>query len=314
MSVSSYSSMARHAPTRRQSRVAKRREFIGNQVFLAPILVVLLLLIVIPLAQTVYYSFTDFNGYSADANFVGIRNYLTLFSDASMTSALSFTALYTVGTVVIVTCLAIPLAVVLDQNFIGRNFVRSMFFFPAILSAAILGLVWQFILSPLSSGMLNNFVTTVLHAAPVPWLSNAALAQASVIFVGVWVQAGWHAVLYLAYLQSIPKDYYEAATIDGASPTRQFFSITLPLLTRAITVSAVLIVTAGFKVYDLPYTLTTGGPGYATLTVTQAIIQNGITEARVGRASALSVVFTIALGVILLVQLAVSRRAEEKLE
>lgn len=291
----------------------QRREFmVSNQLFLVPIAVVLLALIIVPLGQTAFYSLTNFSGYSPKVNFVGFRNYQALLSDQSMTSALAFTSLYTGGTVIVVTCIAIPLAVVLNQNFIGRNFVRSMFFFPAILSAAILGLVWQFMLSPLGSGLVNSIVAGIFKAAPIPWLSSSSLAKASVILVGVWVQSGWHAVLYLAYLQSIPQDYYEAATIDGASGFQQFFSITLPMLTPAISVSAILLVTAGLKVYDLPFTLTGGGPGYSTFTVTQAIIQNGITEGRVGEASALSVVFTLVLAIVVLGQLAVAHRLERR--
>lgn len=296
---------------RRSVRVAKRREFIGNQLLLLPSALVLMLLILIPLGQTVYYSFTDFSGYSTSMTLVGLRNYLTLFSDPSMSSALTFTLLYTAGTAILVTCLAIPLAVIFNERFVGRNFSRSMFFFPAILSAAILGLVWQFILSPLGSGMVNS-VLRAFDIAPVPWLSNPDLARASVIFVAVWVQTGWHAVLYLAYLQAIPRDYYEAATIDGASGLQKFFSITLPLLVPAITISAILLVTAGLKVYDLPFTLNGGGPGYSTMTVTQSIIQSGITEGNVGRASALSVVFTLVLAFILIAQLVVSRRVERQ--
>ena len=115
--------------------------------------------------------------------------------------------------------------------------------------------------------------------------------------VAVWAGAGWHAILYLAYLQSIPVEYNEVAKIDGASPVRQFFHITLPLLTPAIVVSQFLLMTDGLKVYDLPFTLTGGGPGFATRTITQSIITSGVAQGRYGLASALAVMFTIAVGV-----------------
>ncbi|GAB3918646.1 ABC transporter permease [Microlunatus endophyticus] len=275
-----------------------------------PIIAVLVVLFLIPLGQSIYYSFTDFNGYSTTAKFVGLKNYASVFADPSLRAALFFTIVYTFATVIIVTIVAIPLAVILDQKFRGRNFVRSMLFFPAIPSVAILGLVWSFILSPLASGMLNAILHALFGLAPVPWLSDPLLARGSVIFVAVWAQAGWHAVLYLAYLQSIPRDYYEAAMIDGASTRQQFFYITLPLLMPAMLISQVLLTTAGLKVYDLPFTLTKGGPGYVTFTITQGILQNGLTLGQVGQASALSVLFMVFVIAVLVTQMVLSRRAE----
>jgi raffinose/stachyose/melibiose transport system permease protein len=148
--------------------------------------------------------------------------------------------------------------------------------------------------------------------APVPWLSNETLAQVSVIIVAVWSQTGWHAMLYLAYLQALPSDIFEAAKIDGANRWQEFKNLTLPLLVPAITVSQLLLLTNGLKVYDLPFTLTHGGPGFATRTLTQSIIENGIAQSDVGKASALSVLFLLVVGLIILGQLALSRRLEER--
>jgi raffinose/stachyose/melibiose transport system permease protein len=132
----------------------------------------------------------------------------------------------------------------------------------------------------------------------------------SVILVGVWGAAGWHAVLYLAYLQSIPNELYEVATIDGASALKQFRHITLPLLTPGIVVSQFLLMTGGLKVFDLPYTLTNGGPGFATYTITQSIVTSGVGQGRYGLASALAVLFTLAVAVLSIGQLVLSRRVE----
>ena len=283
------------------------RETTASQIFLLPVAAVLVVLFIIPLCQTFYYSLTDFTGYSPDVNFVGIDNYLGIFSDASMLSGVIFTLLYTVGTTILITVLAIPLAVVLNRRFFGRNFVRSVFFFPAIPSIAILGLVWGYILSPLGSGVLNVVLDTLF-----PWLSDGTLAQLSVIVIGVWSQTGWHAILYLAYLQSIPGDYYEVAMIDGASPRQQFFHITVPLLTPAIVISQFLLMTGGLKVYDLPFTLTGGGPGYSTYTLTQSIIISGIAQGQYGQASALAVLFTFAVGVLVVLQLGIGRWFERR--
>ncbi|MFF4620552.1 carbohydrate ABC transporter permease [Nonomuraea jabiensis] len=288
----------------------KKLEGLRLQAFLVPIGIVFAVLFAIPLAQSFYFSVTDFNGYSTEVDFVGLENYRKIFSDPAMLAGLGFTLLYAIGTTVIVTVLAIPLAVLLNRRFFGRNVVRAVFFFPAIPSIAILGLVWGFILSPLGSGALNSLLGEL---GPVPWLSDSTLAQLSVIMVAVWSSTGWHAILYLAYLQSIPDDYYEAARVDGASPRQSFFSITLPLLAPAVTISSLLLMTGGLKVYDLPYTLTKGGPGYATFTITQSIIQSGIAQAKFGQASALAVVFMLVVGAIVAVQLVLSSRLEGRL-
>ena len=303
---------ADHPRDTRRSGVARRREQLGTQAFLIPILLVFVVLFAIPLAQSFYFSLTDFDGYSAEARFVGFDNYASILRDPAMLAGFRFTLLFSVGTTVLVTALALPLAVVLNRPFRGRGAVRAILFFPAIPSIAILGLVWGLILSPLGSGAINWVLRTLLGIGAVPWLSNSSLAQLSVIIVGVWSMTGWHAILYLAYLQSIPEDYYEVARLDGASARQRFQSITLPLLAPAITVSTLLLMTGGLKVYDLPFTLTKGGPGFSTYTITQSIIQNGVGQAQFGKASALAVVFLLVVGSIVAVQLLISRRFEER--
>ncbi|WP_112140473.1 carbohydrate ABC transporter permease [Glycomyces dulcitolivorans] len=295
-------------PTRLQRL---RRRGIESYLFTLPVIVVFVVLFAIPLAQSFYYSLTDFNGYSTEANFVGFENYTTIWQDSSMLSALGFTLIFTIATTLAITALAIPLALVLNQKFFGRNLVRSVFFFPSVVSVAILGLVWGFIFAPLGTGVINSIIGW-FGAQPVAWLAEPTLARLSVIIVAVWGGTGWHAVLYLAYLQAIPSEFYEAASIDGATRWQQFRYMTLPLLTPAITVSQLLLLTGGLKVYDLPYTLTGGGPGFATRTLTQSIIENGIAQGEVGKASALSVVFFIAVGLIIVAQLALSRRLEAR--
>jgi raffinose/stachyose/melibiose transport system permease protein len=183
-------------------------------------------------------------------------------------------------------------------------------FFPAIPSLAVLGLVWSFILSPLGSGAINSLLGA-FGASSVGWLVDPLLAQISTILVSVWVQTGWRSILYLAYLQSIPSELYEAATVDGATARQRFFAITVPMLVPAISVSTVLLMVNGLKVYDLPFTLTKGGPGYATTTVTQAIIARGLAQAKFGEASALAVIFMLFVGAVLVAQQIVARRLEK---
>jgi len=296
---------------RTRSRFRRAREGFAAYWFVLPIIVVFVVLYLVPMVQSLYWSFTDYNGYEASPHFIGFKNYARIFSDPSMLSALGFTLAYALLTTVAVTVFAIPLALVLNRRFVGRGFVRSVFFFPAVPSVALLGLVWTFILSPLGSGVINSVIGH-LGIAPIPWLSDETLAQFSVILVAVWAQTGWHAMLYLAYMQSLPSDIFEAAKIDGAGRWQEFRHLTLPLLTPAITVSQLLLLTGGLKVYDLPFTLTHGGPGFATRTLTQSIIENGIAQSDIGKASALSVLFLLAVGIVIAAQLVISRRLEER--
>jgi raffinose/stachyose/melibiose transport system permease protein len=291
-----------------------KSEAVRTRLFLVPVAVVAGVLFGYPLCRDLYLSFTNYNGYTV-TKFVGFANYTALFSTSAVSTGFVFTLMYAAGTTVLVTVIAIPLAVGLNMRFPGRNVARAALFFPAIPSVLILGLVWAYILAPISSGAINELIGHLFGVGPVPWLSDDQLARVSVIGVGVWSQAGWHAVLYLAYLQSIPAEYYEAAQVDGATSWQRFFHITVPQLAPAMTVSCVLLLTNGLNVYALPLALTGGGPGYDTYTVTQNIIQLGVNgdSIQYGQASALAVVFLLFIAVILVAQVLLFRRREARL-
>ncbi len=310
--------MSRPDPVNSRGRARRPRgrqasESLASSAFLLPVIAVFVLLFAVPLAQTFYFSLTNFSGYSTDVEFVGLKNYATVFSDPSLLQGLVFTIMFALATTVLITVLAIPLAVVLNKRFLGRNLVRSLFFFLSVPSMAILGLVWQYILSPLDTGVVNSILHSLFGADAVAWLAQSTSARVCVILVAVWAGVGWHATLYLAYLQAIPADLYEQAELDGAGQLQQFRHITLPQLAPGIVVSTFLLMSGGLKVYDLPFTLTKGGPGFATNTLTQSIIVQGIAQGRADVGSALAVIFTAAVALIVLAQLAVSNRIERNL-
>ena len=280
-------------------------------VFTLPLLIIFIILTLIPLVNTFWYSLTDFNGYTNEFTFVGFENYMSVLTDASLLGGLGFTLMFTIATTLLVTVFAIWLAVVLNKQFVGRNLARSLFFFLGVPAQAILGLVWQYIFSPLKTGIANS-VLTMFGLKPLAWLADDNLARWCVIIVAVWAQVGWHATLYLAYMQAIPADLYEQALVDGANSRQRFIHITLPQLTPAMTVSIFLLMNGGLKVYDLPYTLTQGGPGYATNTITQSIILRGIGQSEYGIGSALSVLFTIATLFILVLQMSISQLIDRR--
>ena len=289
----------------KRRRQQGRLEDVTSFWFLLPILAIFVVLFLVPLVQTAYYSLTDFNGYSMDMHFVGLSNYQKVFIDPSTLQGLGFTLLYAITVMIGVTVIAIPLAVALNQKFVGCNFVRSVFFFFSVPSLAIMGMVWKYIFSPMKTGVVNS-VLSVFGLGPIPWLSNNGLAKFCVIFIAIWAQIGWHATLYLAFLQAIPADLYEQATVDGANAWQKFAHITLPQLMPGIVTSTFLLMSGGLKVYDLPYTMTKGGPGYSTYTVTQSIIQQGIGQSQYGVGSALAVLFFIATGIVVFLQMGIS--------
>lgn len=300
----------------KHAKARRRREFQENMVslrFVFPLLAVYIVIILIPFFQSLVFSFTDYGGYDfALAKFVGLANYRMIFEDQTLLAGLGFTLLYTVITTAFITVLALPLAVVLNQKFVGRDFARSVFFFLSVPSMVVLGLVWQYIFSPLSNGAVN-MVLGKMGISPVPWLSDAGLARFCIIFIAVWAQVGWHATLYLAYLQAVPTDLYEQASVDGASSWQKFIHITLPQMVPAIGVSVFMLLTGGLKVYDLPFALTGGGPGNATYTVTQSIIVTGIGSGRYGVGSALGVLFFVCCLVLVALQQLMTRFFEKRL-
>lgn len=284
------------------------------QVFLIPILIIYTLFTIYPLIRSFMLSLTNFNGYSTNYDFIGLKNYARLFSDNAIVSGISFTILFAVATTVLVTLLAIPLALVLDQNFFSKNVLRAVFFFPSIPSGLLLAFIWGFIFAPIPSGILNTFLRELFGMSAQPWLSDPVLAKVSTIVVAVWATTGWHAVIYLAFLQSISKDFFEAAAIDGANKWQQIRYITIPLLAPAMTVSVLLLITNGLKVYEIPFALTNGGPGFETHTITQVIVLRGISEAQFGLASAISVIFFLIVLVIGFVQFNLMQKREERMQ
>lgn len=266
---------------------------------------------IVPLLNSFKYAFTNWDGFNR-AEFVGFKNFLDLFGDAPMMRALLNTLVYAVSVPLLVTALSIPLAVLLNGKMKTRNLQRAIFFFPSVPSVLILGYLWSYMLSPTGRGLINT-ILALFKIDKVLWLGTPVLAMVSIIMVSVWSQVGWHACIYLANLQSISSSYIEAARIDGASGWAIFRHITFPMLAPSMTISVMLLLTGSLKVFDLPFSLTNGGPGYSTLMVTQIIITRGVTEKLYGKATAMSVVFFFVICVCTVIQLYLMKKREEKL-
>lgn len=237
-----------------------------------------------------FYAFTDWNSFTTKINWVGLDNFKTIFSSTGQgyISFIKNTLIFTVATIILKTIFAMGLAILLTQGIKHLSyFHRVMMYLPAVLPMLVVSLIFRSILNP-ATGFLN----TTLRAAGLgllaqKWLTDIHLALSSVIGVDTWKGVGYIMVILIAGLQSIPRDYYEAASMDGATGWKTFTHITLPLMMPVLSVTTVLNLLYGLKVFDIVYVLTNGGPGRATDTVYTAIFQD-FSKGRYGISTALS--------------------------
>ena len=291
----------------------KRNVLLTYLAFLLPGLLVYTLIRVVPLLMSFRYSLTNWDGYAVSYDFIGFKNYLDLFNDEAVMQAMKNTLFFGLVNPLLITVLAIPLALLLNSKLRGTSVYRAVFFFPSVPSALIIGYIWLFIFDPTDSGVLNRLLG-FFHMDKVLWLADPNLAMLSILFVSVWKAVGWHSCIYIANLQTISGEYYEAAKIDGASAWQRFWNITFPMLAPGMSISLMLILVDSLKIFELPFALTKGGPGYSTTMLTQIIIERGINEHMIGRASAMSMVFIAMIFIISSIQLSISRRREGKLQ
>lgn len=264
--------------------------------FTLPALALYLVFTIGPAVVGIAYSFTDWNVYRSEISFIGLDNFRKIFSpDEFYLFFLKNTLIFTAVTIVLKTVIALALALLLNGT-VKRmvNFYRIMIFLPAILPTLIVALVFKSILHP-SSGMLNTMLRSVgLDGLAMRWLVDPSIALYSVIGVDTWKGVGYVMVILLAGLQSIPRDYYEAAELDGANAWQRLRFVTIPMLMPALAVVTVLNMLYGLRVFDIVYALTNGGPGYAT-EVMYTVIFKAFSQGQYGLGTALSTVLLIIL-------------------
>nr|WP_179791296.1 sugar ABC transporter permease [Actinopolymorpha rutila] len=241
-------------------------------------------------------------------SFAGLSNYAAAFGDPQFWASLWHTVWFTILTTPPLVILALVFALLADRAVKGRWFFRLAFFAPYVLPSAVVALIWNWVYTP-DLGLLADLVTRLGFKSPV-WLGDPHWAMISVAIATVWWTLGFNFVLYLAGLQDIPRELYEAASIDGASPWQQITRITVPLLGRTTTLVAVLQVIASLKIFDQIYLMTSGGPDFATRPTIQYIYDVGFTDYRVGYGSAVSMLLFVVILVVSLVWFALVRRQE----
>ncbi len=234
--------------------------------FLFGTLLLYVVLYLLPGILGIGYSFTDWTAYSDEVHFLGydhmFDNYVKAFSDAKYFGYLGNTVLFTLVTTIVKNGVGLALAVLLTKQVKLLNFHRAVLYIPAVLSALIVGMIFKSILNP-AQGLLNSTLK-IFGIKGLKWLTDPKIAFWSVMGVDIWKGMGYIMTIFIAGILSISPTYYEAAQIDGASGWQQFRAITLPMLAPTMTVTTVLNVIYGLRVFDMVYALTNGGPGYAT--------------------------------------------------
>jgi raffinose/stachyose/melibiose transport system permease protein len=290
---------------RRRAHVRRGIEFLWMT---APAVIVILLFVEIPFLMSITYSFTKWNGLDKTAKFIGLANYKELLTgDPAFGASMAFTLVFTVLTVVAINVIALLLAVILDMRIRGKNVLRAAFYIPNIISLIVIGYVWRFIFSR-GFDSFGNILD--LGIFKLSWLGDPHLVFFSVALVSVWQSIGFYMVIYIAGLQTVPREQLEAAIIDGATPVSRFFRITLPLIMPSVTVAVFYSVSNALKTFDVIFSLTFGGPGTATTSIALDIYKTAFSDDRFGYGSAKSVVLFLLILVVTVTQLNAFKRRE----
>jgi len=282
-------------PTRRPPAPARRggpRRQRGAYLFLAPAVIILALMVLIPFLTTIGFSFTDVT-FLQPTRFVGMENYRALVGDPIFRQALLNTLVYTVGVTVPTIAVGLLCALLLNMKFRFRSLFRGALYLPVLMSIAAAALVWSYLYDP-DAGPLNGLLNMV--GLPQPrWLQNPSTAMPSLVVMAIWRDFGTSMLLFLAGLQAVPEELKEAARIDGAGPVRTFWSITWPLLRPITSYVVILTVVGSFQVFGAIYIMTQGGPVGSTSTVVFEIYRSAFAYAQFGYSSAASVILFVVI-------------------
>ena len=274
-----------------------------------PVLVLFFCFNTLPLIKGFIYSFTNFKGYGT-YDFVGLRNYKDLFTDARVGRSYLFTFKYAIVCTVIVNIISLLLALGLNAKIKGKTVLRGIYFIPNILGGLVIGYIFSF------------FFTYILpvagQAAGIEWLSSSILAKEStawfgIVIVGAWQAIAMNTIIYISGLQTVPEDVYEAGAIDGATGWRRFKDLTFPLIIPFFTINMVLCMKNFLMVFDQIMALTKGGPSQSTESISYLIYQNGMSGGQFGFQSANAVLFFVVIVAISAFQMTVMGKKEEQL-
>ena len=259
-----------------------------NLLFLLPTFIIYLLVVILPFIQGIPYSFTDWNGVSSNYNFVGFKNYINIFGATDFRLAISNTFIYTIIYVLASNLVGLCIALLIHEKSRINNFCRTIVFMPYVVSLLTAAFVWKYIYS--------NIYTPILGLQSPLAITNQALI--GIVVISVWRSSGYCMLIFIAALQGVPQEYYEAAKVEGASWFAQFRRITVPMIIPAFYTNISLLIAWGMKIFDTVMATTGGGPGKATITMAMYVYNNIFGFMKAGYGQAAAVVMTIILLVI----------------
>jgi multiple sugar transport system permease protein/alpha-1,4-digalacturonate transport system permease protein len=293
------------APTRRGPR--RGRALVG-WAFILPNFLGFAAFTLVPVLVALGLSFVQWNSYDSP-KWIGLGNFQRMIHNDTFWTAFTNTAYYAVGHIPLTLAASLGFAVLLNRKLRGVRFFRTALFFPYVTSLVAAAVVWNMLFSP-DFGPVNQLLRAIGIAHPPGWTTSTTWAMPAVILTSVWRDMGYYMVIYLAGLQTIPAYLYEAAEMDGANPWHRFRHITLPSLRPTTFFVLIMLTISSFKVFDLIQVMTEGGPGRATLVLSQVIFREGITEGRFGYSSAVAMVLFVVVLLITVIQFRLQRRGE----
>ncbi len=285
------------------------------RLFLIPAAVLCIAFVIVPLIDVFRYSLTDWDGIKSEMHFVGLENYRNLPGMEGFRDMLIATFSFAIGMTALTIVTALIMALLLDKRGKGRlprNLLRALWFIPALLSGTVVGILWH-IMYNYHNGVINTILKSV-GLPKVNWLETVGVTNIAIIVAASWVQTGMCIIVFMAGLQSIPTDIYEAAVLDGATGRHKLMKITLPLMAPSITINVITTTIGAFKAYELPYFISKGMPGYTTLLITGRIGFYAFAANKYGFGSALAVILILIIALFSLIELVFLRKREDIFE
>ena len=285
----------------------RHREAFVGYLFILPTYIGFTIFILYPLVESVRISFQEFS-LLRGSTYIGFDNYVQMFADGRLRIAYINTVIFTLFAVFFNAGIGLILAVMLNRRLpvLMRNLYRSIFFFPVLIAHTYIAVIWRFLYQQ-DTGVINYYLG-LFGVEAIPWLSNAHWAMAAIIILDVWKNTGFAMLVFLAGLQSIPNEYYEAAQLDGANERQLFFRITIPLLSPTIFFILVIFMIGALQVFDTIIVLTQGGPGDATRSVVLYVYEIAFRTFNMGYAAAVSMTLFAIILVLTALQFWISRR------
>lgn len=257
-------------------------------IMLLPTLMIYAVFIIIPVFIAFYYSFTDYSGLGK-ASFVGIKNYVAMFHDKLFLIALKNTFLVLLFSVIFLIVGSFMAALLMNKNFHGNAFFKMVIFAPYVIAPIIIGIIWGYILNP-NYGLVNSVLHKIgLDMLAIEWIGGTKWSPLSLAIVFTWQVLGFHGTIFLSGIKAIPGDIYEACDIDGANLLQRLFYVTIPMLKETFIINIVLVVTGVFKIYELVYQMTGGGPTHQSELLTSYMYFTVFTSRRYGYGMAIAV-------------------------